>query len=60
MDLSGFQWTREPAGCKISHDQIEIVTKPIRIYGRELIIIFRMTMPLSCRWRQRKNILVLW
>lgn len=28
MDFTKFQWTREPAGCKIEKDRIEIVTKP--------------------------------
>ncbi len=28
MDLTGFYWTREPASYRISHDKIEIVTKP--------------------------------
>ena len=28
MDFTKFQWTREPAGCKIETDRIEIVTKP--------------------------------
>ena len=28
MDFTKFQWTREPAGCKIEPDRIEIVTKP--------------------------------
>lgn len=28
MDLTKFEWTREPASCKISNDRIEIVTKP--------------------------------
>lgn len=28
MDLSGFQWIREPAGYQIKEGTIEIVTKP--------------------------------
>ena len=28
MDFTRFQWTREPAGCKIEKDRIEIITKP--------------------------------
>lgn len=28
MDLTGFQWTREPESCKIDGDRIEIITKP--------------------------------
>lgn len=28
MDLTKFQWTREPRSCIISSDRIEIVTKP--------------------------------
>lgn len=28
MDWANFQWTREPKGCKIEHNRIEIITKP--------------------------------
>ena len=28
MDLSRFQWTREPKACTVGEDQVEIVTKP--------------------------------
>ena len=28
MDVTKFQWTREPEDYKISEDKIEIVTKP--------------------------------
>lgn len=28
MNLNNFQWTREPAGCKISQNTITITTKP--------------------------------
>ena len=28
MDLTKFKWTREPESCKISHDTIEVVTRP--------------------------------
>ena len=28
MDFTRFTWTRDPAGCKIEKDRIEIITKP--------------------------------
>ena len=28
MDWANFQWTREPKGCKIEHNRIEMITKP--------------------------------
>ena len=28
MDLTKFQWTREPEGCKISRDTVAVTTKP--------------------------------
>lgn len=59
MKLDKFMWTREPNDFKIKDNTVEITTKQIPTYGKELIIIFGMIMHRYIRWKQKKSISVL-
>lgn len=59
MDIKEFKWTREPQEYKIENDRIEITTSPHTDLWQRTYYHFKMITPLSCRWKQKKNISVL-
>lgn len=60
IDTNRWMWVRKPKQYKITKNEIKIVTEPHTDLWKELTIILEMIMHQSYRWKQMKNISVLW